>query len=603
MESLLVQSQEYLTGLTYTKVLLLFVGAHLLQKTVRSMHWNYHNRKLEAKARAIVEAKKAQRFEFKHIDPVKAEVILDMDLAQLRLGLLRGEFTSEDLVHVFAKRCYTIGRQLNLTAEECFDEAVEISRLRDKERHEAVKNGKGDELPLLHGIPISIKDMFEQKGYMSTLGTQFMTNKVYEEDGGIVKLLKDQGAIILVRGNTPQAAGAIHTTNRIWGDALNPYDHSRSCGGSTGGDAGLLAARCVPFSVGTDFGGSIRIPSSFCGVFGLKPTPWRMPEQGIRGALKDNFMAFTQIKVTVGPMGKSVNDLVIGFKTFQQANIHKRDIFTPPLPFKQESFDKALTGDHRIGYCFTLPTVEACLSMQNAIRMVKDTLEQKGFTMVPFTFTKEEVEEAKEIFIGLVAHFITLNVVKRLNDNYEKPMPGTQKLYNFFTMNPALQHVIRWIFSMKGNKRMAYNMRLFKPRTNDEIEGLMKRQVAFYKHIQGRFAQHNIDALVVPAYPITAFQAKNAGEVGGFFDYMAIFTITHFPVGVMPITEVLEGEDQRYDDGINDNWTEAIKNDIKGSKGMPVSVSIVGHAWEDETVLGVMKAIEEGIQFKKHPKY
>ena len=76
---------------------------------------------------------------------------------------------------------------------------------------------------------------------------------------------------------------------------------------------------------------------------------------------------------------------------------------------------------------------------------------------------------------------------------------------------------------------------------------------------------------------------------------MAIFTITHFPVGVMPITEVLEGEDQRYDDGVNDNWTEAIKNDIQGSKGMPVSVSIVGHAWEDETVLGVMKAIEEGI--------
>ena len=90
---------------------------------------------------------------------MKAEVILDMDLAQLRLGLLRGEFTSEDLVHVFAKRCYTIGRQLNLTAEECFDEAVETSRLRDKERHEAVKNGRGDELPLLHGIPISIKDM------------------------------------------------------------------------------------------------------------------------------------------------------------------------------------------------------------------------------------------------------------------------------------------------------------------------------------------------------------------------------------------------------------------------------------------------------------
>lgn len=74
---------------------------------------------------------------------------------------------------------------------------------------------------------------------------------------------------------------------------MNPYDNSRSCGGSTGGDAALLAARCVPFSVGTDLGGSIRIPAHFNGVYALKPTAWRMPNQGVRGPLKDNFSSFT----------------------------------------------------------------------------------------------------------------------------------------------------------------------------------------------------------------------------------------------------------------------------------------------------------------------
>ena len=74
---------------------------------------------------------------------------------------------------------------------------------------------------------------------------------------------------------------------------MNPYDNSRSCGGSTGGDAALLAARCIPFSVGTDLGGSIRIPAHFNGVYSLKPTAWRMPNQGVRGPLKDNFSSFT----------------------------------------------------------------------------------------------------------------------------------------------------------------------------------------------------------------------------------------------------------------------------------------------------------------------
>ena len=111
-------------------------------------------------------------------------------------------------------------------------------------------------------------------------------------------------------------------------------------GGSSGGDAGLLAARCIPFAIGTDLGGSIRIPSSFCGTFGLKPTPYRMPELGIRGVLRDNFTQFTQIRTSPGPMGKSVNDLVLGFKMLSNENIHHYDSLIPPMPFNQGLFEK-----------------------------------------------------------------------------------------------------------------------------------------------------------------------------------------------------------------------------------------------------------------------
>lgn len=118
-----------------------------------------------------------------------------------------------------------------------------------------------------------------------------------------------------------------------------------------------------------------------------------------------------------------------------------------------------------------------------------------------------------------------------------------------------------------------------------------------------RWEQHRINALIIPPYPTVAFKAENADEVSGFFDYLAIFTALHYPVGVLPVSEVLSGEDDpnRYQDGVNDNWTRAIQNDMKGTRGMPVSVSVVGYPYEDELVLGVMRAIEEAVSFKKHP--
>ena len=87
----------------------------------------------------------------------------------------------------------------------------------------------------------------------------------------LINILKAE-AIPLVRGNLPQAALSVHSVNKIWGRAKNPYDQERSCGGSSGGDAGLVASRCVPLGIGTDIGGSIRIPAAFNGIVGFKPT-------------------------------------------------------------------------------------------------------------------------------------------------------------------------------------------------------------------------------------------------------------------------------------------------------------------------------------------
>lgn len=100
-----------------------------------------------------------------------------------------------------------------------------------------------------------------------------MNNKVGESDAAAINpIIKDGGAIPLIRGNVPQAALSIHTTNLIWGTAQNFYNRDRSCGGSSGGDGGLVASRCVPIAIGSDIGGSIRVPATFNGIVGFKPT-------------------------------------------------------------------------------------------------------------------------------------------------------------------------------------------------------------------------------------------------------------------------------------------------------------------------------------------
>ena len=114
-----------------------------------------------------------------------------------------------------------------------------------------------------------------------------------------------------MRGNVPQLAYSFHTENEVWGTAKNPFNQERSCAGSSGGDGGLVGARCVPLALGSDIGGSIRLPALFNGVCGFKPTNRRVPATQHRCALDNNFTQFTQIHATVGPIAKTVDDLKV----------------------------------------------------------------------------------------------------------------------------------------------------------------------------------------------------------------------------------------------------------------------------------------------------
>jgi Asp-tRNA(Asn)/Glu-tRNA(Gln) amidotransferase A subunit family amidase len=122
-------------------------------------------------------------------------------------------------------------------------------------------------------VPVSIKDHICEEGESVTVGSTWMAAHFKaDKDAAVVAFLKSEGAIPMVRGNVPQFVYAGHTENRIFGCALNPYDKTRTCAGSSGGDGALVSAKCVPFAIGTDIGGSIRAPAACLGIIGFKPT-------------------------------------------------------------------------------------------------------------------------------------------------------------------------------------------------------------------------------------------------------------------------------------------------------------------------------------------
>ena len=156
----------------------------------------------------------------------------------------------------------------------------------------------------------------------------------------VVTQFRRAGGIPLVRGNIPQGCQSMHCENYVFGGSKNPHNKFRSLGGSSGGDAGLIATQCVPLALGNDIGGSLRWPPGFCGVYGLKPSLGRVSRLGLTNALKSRRSTAKNLASVVGPMGSSVSDLIVAMQVLCDMRIHKDDPDAIPYGWKM---DKALS--------------------------------------------------------------------------------------------------------------------------------------------------------------------------------------------------------------------------------------------------------------------
>ncbi len=215
---------------------------------------------------------------------------------------IRGKsISSEELVRSCLERIEAVNGKLNAVVQLVADDA--LARAREADQALA----RGDSLGPLHGVPMTIKDSLDTRGVVTTGGTKGRASFIPEEDATVVKRVKDAGAILLGKTNTPELTLSFETTNLVYGRTSNPYDLARTPGGSSGGATAIVAAGGAPFDIGSDYGGSIRLPCHFCGVAGIKPTMGRVPRTGHIypfGGVLDSAQQ-------IGPIARAVDDLAL----------------------------------------------------------------------------------------------------------------------------------------------------------------------------------------------------------------------------------------------------------------------------------------------------
>jgi amidase len=381
----------------------------------------------------------------------------------------------------------------------------------------------------LHGVPISIKSSFNVEGLRCEAGTRLRAGFVSREDAPLVTRLKNAGAIILGTTNTPELLMAWETNN--------PWDLDRTSGGSSGGEAAAIAAGMSAGGVGSDGGGSIRVPAHFSGICGLKPTPGRIPSTG---HFPVSAGPFASIGV-VGPMARNVEDLKILFAAMQGPDVGDTNSAPVPLHWPNEPEIKKL----RVGYFEGDGRTPVTAETRIAIRKAAEALRSTGFQVE--YFRPEGLEEARQLWwkYFVVAGGMLLQPMFKGRESDLSPI-----LKQFLDHAAALPaHTGRTL-----------------------LDAWIRRDAVRAKFFE-QMEQYSI--LLCPAAAIPAFRhGERSWQLEGkTVEYLDAWSYTEFfnllgnPAAVVPIAH--------------------------SSEGLPIGVQIVGRPWQEEQVLAVAGALEK----------
>ncbi|KAH6916170.1 amidase [Coprinopsis sp. MPI-PUGE-AT-0042] len=501
-----------------------------------------------------------------------------------------GEWTASQVLEAYIARAVFAHAKTNCLTEVFFDRAR--TRAQELDAHFA---STGKVKGPLHGVPVSIKDQFEIEGLDSSIGFSQWLHKPATKNADIINILLDTGAVLYVKTNVPQTMFAFECNNPVFGRTLNPYNDAYTCGGSSGGEAALIAMDGSPLGIGSDIGGSLRMPAAYCGIYSLKPAHGRVPYFGARGPVQ----GFDGIKSVGGPMGRSVADLTLLSRIAFGGPSTPNDI--PPVPFR----DVNLPFKLKFGFYTSDNFIKASPACKRAVLETVEALRKKGHECVELLDI--DAATAGEIFVGLTSADGYKTMLSNLG-------PDRKDDSLFVVTNGArvpafVRGILSWIVeSIVGDKIFANVMRMAGVKGVGEYWSFAAKRDRFALEFQEKtFKKLGLDGIICPVQALPQLPHGGCTNFSALAMATIFYNVLDLPVGCLPITRVDPSKD-----AITEEWKSerghgstiiekgcySAKDKLYNpelSKGMPVNIQIAARKWEDEKVLKMMEVIDDAL--------
>ncbi len=483
--------------------------------------------------------------------------LIKKELWELSELVRKKEVKPSEIVEELLNRIEETEKKINAyitVSEKALDEA--------KRCDEELAKLNFDEIPELFGLPISIKDNINVKGMRMTCGSKILKDFVSPYDATVIRKLKEKGAIIVGKNNLDEFAMGSSTETSYFGPTRNPWDLERVPGGSSGGSSASVSALSAIASLGSDTGGSIRQPASFCGVVGLKPTYGRVSRYGLT--------AFASSLDQIGPITKSVKDSALLLNIISGQDARDSTSARIPVPNFLESLEKELKGK-----VFGLPKEYFVKDVEeDVLKEIEKAIKAlEGLGAKPVEISLPHSKYSVETYYIIAPAEASSNLGRFDGVRYTFRSKNYSGLVDMFCKtrgegfgDEVKRRIMIGTYTLSAGYYDAYYLKAQKVRT------------LIYRDFEEAFKK--VDFILTPVSPTTAFKLGEKLDDPIKMYLSDIFTIAVNLAG-LPAISVPCGFDR---------------------KNLPVGVQIIGKSFDEETVLNVAWWIEKELKVNKFPE-
>ncbi|CAG8051874.1 unnamed protein product [Penicillium nalgiovense] len=491
------------------------------------------------------------------LSPEELALTEETDIAVLLRKLSSGELSSLKLTRVFAKRAALAHQLTTCCTEIFFEQAFAVAQELDDY---LAKTGKT--VGPLHGLPVSIKDLFSVEGVDTSIGWVGLTNSPAKADKSVARTLRRLGAVLYVKTNLPQSMMMSDSYNHVFGQCVNPFNRELISGGSSGGEGSLVAARGSVLGIGTDLGGSIRIPAALCGLYGLSPSPGRHPyERGNPGQ--------DIVRSVAGPMACNLATIERYMEVLPEARPWEVDHHVAPVVWRKELASPGAKR-LRIGFLIDDGVVKVQPPIARAMREVIDALKAAGHDV--FEWDASSHSYAYELWAKAI-----------FSDGGE----GCQRQIE------------------KTGEPLIEGMLVGKPEdtlTTSQTHQLNADKYNFESAYLDRWISSDIDALIMPNTAWVGYKPWTWVKSSAYVGYTSIWNFLGYAALAVPVTTA-----SRTKDVPDEEWLAHVPRndsdrfnkqqyDTNLVEGMPVGIQVVGGRFGEEKCVAAAKAIEQAMQ-------